>query len=114
MGLSDAHAKDKVVVQASVGQVHRTALVYAVEDLLVDLVAAAMAEANQVQRGGGRQLEVFVGLHPRGKFLGQLNVAPDVMLQAFDSVMANHEPEFQRAESPSELDVPIAVIDHRA
>src|ERR1039458_8938541 len=35
----------------------------------------------------------------------------NVVLQAFDSVVADHEPELQRAEAASELDVPVAVVD---
>src|SRR5579862_3262942 len=38
----------------------------------------------------------------------------NVMLQSFDAVMADHEPQLQRAETASELDVPVAVVDDRS
>src|ERR1039458_2911744 len=36
------------------------------------------------------------------------------MLEAFDAVMPDHKPEFQRAKTPAQLDVPIPIIDHGA
>ena len=35
----------------------------------------------------------------------------NVMLQAFDAVVADHEPQLQRAEAASQLNVPVAVVD---
>src|SRR5437879_31475 len=38
----------------------------------------------------------------------------NVVLQAFNPVVADHEPELQRAEPPSQLYVPVAVVNHRS
>src|SRR5215468_8698471 len=38
----------------------------------------------------------------------------DMLLQASDSIMPDHEPELQCPETAPELDVPIAVIDYGA
>src|SRR5450755_3538233 len=36
------------------------------------------------------------------------------MLQALDAVVTNYKPQFKRAKTASELDVPVAIVNHRA
>ena len=37
-----------------------------------------------------------------------------MVLQAFHAIVADHEPQLQRAEAAAELNVPVAIVDHRA
>ena len=110
--LADAHTQGETPLQPSVGEIKASASVQALHQGLVQIVPAAMSETNQVQGGGRGQLESSVGAHPGGELLGKFNVAPHVVLQAFDAVMPDHEPELQGSKTPSELDVPVAVIDY--
>ena len=73
-----------------------------------------MPEAHQVQRHRRCQFEIFILAHPVRECLSQLHVAAYVMLQAFDAVMADHEPQLQRAETAAELNMPVAIVDDRA
>src|SRR5450432_1392627 len=38
----------------------------------------------------------------------------DVILQALDSILPNHEPEFERAKSAPQGNLPVTIVDHRA
>lgn len=64
IGLPDAEAEDKLVVEAGVREVHRAALIQAVEDVLIDFVAADMPEANEIQRDRRGEFEFFVCSDP--------------------------------------------------
>ncbi len=39
-------------------------------------------------------------------------MAPNVVTQACDAVVANDEPELQGPEAPSQGDLPVAIVDH--
>ena len=70
--------------------------------LLVRLVAAAVAEADEVQRGRRGQLKARIGLNPTGQLLGQGHVLPHALLNPFDAEPPQYEPQFQRPESPAQ------------
>ena len=111
LGLSDRHAEDEAAVELGVSQIYLAALVQLVHELLVDVVAAAMAKADEIERDWGHELEPLVCFHPRDELLRQLDVAADVVAQTFDPVMADDKPQLERAESTTERDLPITVID---
>ena len=59
-------------------------------------------------------LEPVVGGHQFGQELGQANVFADHLLNAFDAVDSQMEPQLQRPEAATERDLPVAVVDHGA
>ena len=112
--LADAQAQRVVAVQHGVGQVELTAAVEPLQQAAVGVVAGLEAKADQVQRRGRGQLEARVVPHPGGELLGQLDVAPHVMLQTLHAVVADDEPQLERPEAPAKLNVPVAVVEDRA
>ena len=81
---------------------------------MVGGVSGLEAKADQIQRDRRGEFEAVIFPDPIGKLLGQSDVLPDVMLQAFDSVMAENKPQFQGAEATAERDVLVAVVDDGA
>src|SRR5258708_1558022 len=90
------------------------AAIQTLHDGLVRLVAALVTEADQVQGRGCGKFKARVITHPLGELLRQLHVLPNVVLQTLDAIMADHEPQLQRAEPPPELNVPISIVDYGA
>src|SRR6266496_5869470 len=93
------------------GQIKIATSVQCVHEALVGLVARPQPETNQVQRRGNGQLKTRVAADPARELLGQPDVLADMELQSFDSVIAKHEPQLQRAKPAAERNVPIAIID---
>ena len=81
---------------------------------LISMTSCAQPEANKIELGGRGEFEARIIAHPGGKLLGQAHVLANVVLQAFDPVMPDHEPKLERAKAASELDVPVAIINDRA
>src|SRR6267154_340187 len=100
VGLADAEAQRQLPIQLCVRKKQIAAAVQPVHDHLIRLVPSFVAEANQVQRDWSSELEVLIVTDPLREFLCQLHVLPNVMLQSFDSIVADHEPQLQRAEAP--------------
>jgi hypothetical protein len=84
----------------------------AIHQFLIHFVPALVTKADQVERRGRCQFESRIVLHPNCELLRQFNVTPNVILQAFDAVVTDHEPEFQGAKSAAERNLPVAIIDH--
>jgi hypothetical protein len=114
VGLADAQTQRQFSIQLGVREKEIAAAIQPIHDGLIRRVSGFVAEADQVQRGGGSEFEVLVVAHPASELLRQFDVAADVVLQAFHAVVANNKPELKRAETAAELDVPIAIIDYRA
>ena len=91
-GLADAEAQSEFFVQLGVRKVEIATLVEAIHDGLVERVAGTMAKTDEIQRRRRGEFKLCVVAHPRCELLREFDVAADVMLQAFDSVVANHEP----------------------
>ena len=64
VGLPDAKAQRILLVELRVGEVQATALVEGFQKLLIEGIALRMPEANQIQEGGCRQLEMFGRFDP--------------------------------------------------
>ena len=92
-------------------EVKATALVEGFQKLLIEGIALRMPEANQIQGGRCRQLEMFGGFDQLRKILCHFNVLFDVITQSFDSVVANDKPELQGAETPPQWNLPVSIID---
>src|SRR5579871_4774323 len=73
-----------------------------------------MAKAHQIEGWGQDELEVGRSLHPAGESLRELDVPLDVISQAVHAVVADHEPELERPESPSRRNLPVPIVEHRA
>ena len=99
--LTDAETQSEFSAEFGVGEEEITTAVEAIHDGLIGGVSGFVAKANQIQRDGSREFEIFVLAHPVGELLRQFYVAANVVLQAFDAVMADHEPELERAEAAS-------------
>ena len=112
--LTDTEARREFSVQYSVSEIDIAGSIEPLENVAVDLVAAAMAETHQVQRRRRRQFEIRRLHHPARELLGEVHVFTDVVLQPLDAIMANDKPQLQRAKTPAEWNMPIAIIDHRA
>ena len=90
-GLADAQAENKAAIQFGVGEEDSAAFVESIHDLLVQVIAAPVAKADQVERGRGNDIEMFIGCNPANHLPGQFDVPADMVLQAFDTVIAQHE-----------------------
>src|SRR5438105_4782897 len=80
----------------------------------IEVVSRPVRKANQVQWNGRHQFKVGARLDLLRKFLRETNVLSNVVLQTFYSIMAQHEPQLERAKATAKRDLPVAVIDHRA
>src|SRR5262249_15394969 len=107
VGLSDAEAQHEAIRQACVRQVQLTALVQIIHQTLILFIAAAITKTNKIQRRRHHNFKTLIGLHPASELLSELHVISDMVLQTFDSVMANHKPQLQRSKAPSEWDLPV-------
>src|SRR6266536_3750904 len=112
--LPNAKAQSDFTVELGVRQIKVATGIEAIHQSLVRLISRAQSEADQVELGGRGQLETRIGAHPFDQLLGKPYVLADVLLQAFDSVVPDHKPQFERAEPAPELNVPVAIIDDRA
>ena len=74
------------------GQVQPAAAVEPIQQLAVERIARPMPEAHEIQRRRDAKLEARRVRDPAREFLRQLHMAPDVVPQALDAVMADHEP----------------------
>ena len=99
VGLTYAESQREAIIQARMRQVEIAAAIQPIHQRLIHFVPAFVAKANQVERRRCGQFESIVFLHPVREFLRQFDVTANVVLQAFDSVVANHEPQFQRAKA---------------
>ena len=78
-------------------------------------VARPQAEAQQVQRVGGDDLEAVVRGDPPGQLPASSATWRRIISAAgADTVDAEREPQLQRAEPAAERDLPVAVVDRRA
>src|SRR5579864_2482793 len=97
-GLADAEAERELVVQFRVREVEVAALIEAFHDGLIDSVAGAMAKADKIQRHWRGEFKLTIVLaivaHPGCELLRKFDMAANVILQAFDSIVTNHKPEF--------------------
>src|SRR5260370_4714372 len=114
VGLANAKPQRQLPIELRVREVEVATVVQALDDGLVYSVSRFVAETDQVQRNRRGKLEAVVILHPICESLRQLHVATNVVLQALYAIVTNHEPQFEGTETAAQLDVPVAVIDHRA
>ena len=114
IGLADAETKSEFSVEFGVGEEEIAAAVEAIHDGLIGGISGFMTKTNQIQRDGRCEFEVFVIVmaHPIGELLRQFHMAANVVLQTLHAVMADHEPELERAEAATELDVPVSIVDY--
>jgi len=91
-GLADAEAQGELPVEFRVCEIQIATSIEAVHEGLVESVATAVTEADEIQRSGRGELEILIGLDPRSELLGEFDVAADMMLQTFDAVVTNHKP----------------------
>ena len=61
---------------------------------------------------GGDDLETVAFVNPLSELSSQFNVASDVVSETFDPVVANDEPELQRAEASAKRDLPVSVVNN--
>ena len=81
-----------ILPESGVRQVKIAAAIEAIHQSLIHFVPALVAKADQVERHGCGQFETFIFLYPARECLRQLDVTSNVVLQAFDSVVADYEP----------------------
>ncbi len=94
------------------GQIKVTAAVEPVHQTLIALISTFVAEADEIQRHRRGQFEAVVILDPSGELLRQRDVLTDVMLQPLYPIMPDDEPQLERAETPSQRNLPVAIVDH--
>jgi len=111
--LPDVETDREFPIELGMGEVEFPGAVERIQKTLIDFIAVAVAEADEVQRRRRSELEAIVGTDPRFEELRQAHVLADVELQSFYAVMADYEPELQGAKSPAERNLPIAIVDHR-
>src|SRR4051812_19977661 len=105
--------------ESGAGEIQATRGVEPVEEMLIGdigwvVLPAAEAEADQVHRARGAELEARVGGDEGLEEGGEADLPADVGAQALDAVVADDEPELEGAEAAAEGDSPIAVVDHGA
>ena len=112
--LTDTQAEREFSVQHSVSEIDVAGSIEPLQNLAIDLVAAAMAEADKVQRRRGCQFKICRLCHPALESLGKVHVFTDVVLQPLDAVIANDKPQLQRAKTPAERNMSEARYSGRA
>ena len=90
--LSHAETQRQHAIQFGMSQVEVAAAIQPVHDLLIGCVAAFVPEAHKIQGSGRGEFKAVIFLHPARELLRQFDVAANVELQAFHSVVANYEP----------------------
>ena len=65
------------------------------------------AEADESHGMRNGHLEAIILLHQIGEFTGQIHLFADVLSHSFRAVRAHHEPQFQRAESSTQRNLPM-------
>src|SRR6266851_4276061 len=109
ISLADAQAQRDPVVEPGMRQIKIAAAVERVHQALVGLVAALQSEANQIQWSRRGQFKAIVLVHPGGKLLRQPHMLAHMKLQPFNPVMTQHKPQLERAKTPSQWDLPVAI-----
>ena len=74
-------------------------------------VTRPVPEAHQREGYGRHQFEPLVCLHPCREVLCPRDIGPQPGSDPRGSIVAKHEPQFQRAEPAPEGDMPVAVVD---
>src|SRR5713226_2729867 len=119
VGLADAESKREFAIKLGMREVEVATAIQPLHQeligmILVRTICRAQAGADEVEPGGRGEFEARIVAHPGGELLGQTHVLANVVLQAFDPVMPDHEPKLERTKTAPELDVPVAIINDSA
>lgn len=90
--LPDTKAQRKSIVQARMCEVKRSTLVKTIHQFLVDVISTSETKTHQIERRRNNNLKTIVLFDPFRKILSQFNMAPHMILQTLNSVMADYEP----------------------
>jgi len=101
VGLADAQPQDQSAVQFRVRKIEFSTSVQPVHQFLVEIVGTLEPEANEIELRRSGNFKIRVVLYVLQEYLGAVDVAAEMELQALDPVVANHEPQFQGAEAAS-------------
>lgn len=92
MSLTYAEAKCESALQSGVGEVEGAGPVKAIHEGLIGVVAGPEPEADQIEGHWSGEFEARVFAYPLRELLREGDVAADVVLQAFDPVVADYKP----------------------
>src|SRR5262245_4588940 len=102
--VADGETERVAAVQLGVREKHLTRTVHFIEYSRVLVVAAvAQAETDDAERHWRRAFELGARVDPRHERARELHVAREMCAQSLGAEVADHHPEFQRPESPAEL-----------
>src|SRR6266436_4742621 len=119
VGLSDAESKSEFAIELGMREVEVAAAIQPLHQeligtILVRTISRAQTEADEVELRGCGEFETRIVAHPGGELLRQAHVFANVVLQAFDPVMPDHEPKLERTKTAPELDMPVAIVNDGA
>ena len=111
---TDRNAQHEFAVKTTVRHEEPTIPIHRVDQALRCIVAIAMGDAHQVQRRLDHEHERRVRANAGGEILRHINMLAHQRTQAADAKRTQDEPEFERAKSPAQRHLPIAVVGHAA
>src|SRR5579864_6184974 len=100
--VADGETQAELAVEDGVGEEHFARSVDPFDERLVFLITALLPEAYEREWSGRHTLEAAVGIHLARQFLGPRDLVADDLDDAFAAVVAEHEPELQRAKAPAQ------------
>eukprot|EP01137_Pigoraptor_chileana_P014382 Opistho-2@68940 len=111
-GANGAHDKadDEASLEHSVHHVQLGTAVDRVEESAVKIVGTLYAETHEPESGRRWQLKAVVLADERLEDRGQAHVLANVALHSLDTVCPHHKPQLERAEPPSQGNLPVAVV----
>jgi hypothetical protein len=95
VGLTDTEPQGEFVPEFCVGEKEVAALIQIFHQSLIGAIPLSQPETDEVELARCNQVEAHIFTHPRRELLRQSHVLADVMLQAFDPIVPDYEPQFE-------------------
>ena len=113
-GLGTDRRTDHVaIVEPGVGEQHRPVALTAASNASVASSPSTWRKQTRFSGCGATTARRGCSARRAASRWVSVDVLSDVVLQPLGAVAAQHEPELEAPEPPSERDLPVAVVDHR-
>jgi len=73
-----------------------------------------VTEADKVERDWRGEFEAIIFSNPLCKFPSEADVLAHVVLQAFNPIVPDYKPSFERSEAAPKGNLPVSIVDDRA
>src|ERR1700722_14440393 len=97
-GLAHTQPEREFALQLCVRQEQIAAQIQPFHQKLIGRISRSQTEADEIELYRSGHFEARIVPHPNRKLLRQPNVLANVLLQAFNPVVANYKPELERTK----------------